>query len=120
MQAELQLNVEGFAYSSEFEAHVRDRIAVLEQLEPRIQSCRVSIGRAPPGATGQGRFSIGIEARVAGASLEVRHDHDDNVQVALAYALQALRRQLVQTRKRPLRVAPRGGRLPATAVAAPA
>ncbi len=50
-----------------------------------------------------------MEARVAGASLHARHDHEDNIMVALAYALLTMRRQLLNVRQGPRRAEPRPG-----------
>ena len=109
MQFPLQLSFDGVARSDEFEAYVRDRLALLAELEPRMQNCAVVLRCAAPEGTGRCQYGVSMEARVAGASLHSRHDHEDNIMVALAYALLAMRRQLMNARQNPRASAARPG-----------
>lgn len=114
MQSPLQLSFDGVARSDEFEAYVRDRLAVLDGLEPRMRNCAVALRRMASEGTQRCQYRVDMEAKVGGALLHARHDHEDNIMVALAYALLAMRRQLVNARQRARGAAPSPGRRMAT------
>lgn len=107
MQSAPQLSFDGVARSDEFEAYVRDRLAVLAELEPRMQNCAVALRGTVPEGAGRCQYRVSMEAKVGGASLHARHDHEDSIMVALAYALLAMRRQLLNVRQGPRRAEPR-------------
>lgn len=102
-----QLSFDGVARADEFQAYVSDRLAVLAEPPPRMQNCALALRGTVPAGTQRCQYAVSMEARVAGASLHARHDHEDNIMVALAYALLAMRRQLVNVRQGPRRVEPR-------------
>jgi len=109
MQCALQLSFDGFARSNEFEDYIRDRLEALAEVGPPMQSCSVALRCAAPQGADRCQYDVSIECRVAGTLLKARHDHEDNIMVALTYALLAMRRQFAHVRRRPQRAPARHG-----------
>ncbi|MCZ7564612.1 MAG: HPF/RaiA family ribosome-associated protein [Burkholderiales bacterium] len=94
MQTELQITVRDMEHSAALDERVRDKVKKLEQVYPRIQSCRVVL-EAPHRHKHQGKqFTVRVALTVPGKEIVVNHDHHEDVYVALRDAFNAARRQL--------------------------
>lgn len=95
MQIPLQITMQNVPRSEALEARIRENAAKLEQLVPRITSCRVALEEVEK-HTRQGReFSVHVEVHAPGheQAISTLHHHED-VYVALRDAFDAARRQL--------------------------
>lgn len=95
MQLPLQVSFLGFERSEALEARIREMAAKLDQLNPRIMSCRVTVAERDRHMR-QGRgFEVRIEARAAGREAAVSTlKHSEDAYVAARDAFEAVRRQL--------------------------
>jgi ribosomal subunit interface protein len=97
MQVPLQITTRDLPHSDALEAHIRDKVAKLEEFHPRITSCRVAVenlGRHHQ----QGRqFRVRVDLRVPGKEIVVNRDHSEDVYVALRDAFDSVKRQLEET-----------------------
>lgn len=97
MKVPLQIIVRNLPHSEALEARIRESIAKLDGVHPRIVSCRVTVEESHRHHQRGRHFQVRIDARVPGKELVASHDHDEDVYVALRDAMQALRRQLEGT-----------------------
>jgi ribosomal subunit interface protein len=93
----LQIVVRNLAHSDALEARIRESIAKLEGIHPRIVSCRVTVEESHRHHQQGRQFQVRIDARVPGKELVASHDHHEDVYVALRDATLAMRRQLEDT-----------------------
>ncbi|MCL4799134.1 MAG: HPF/RaiA family ribosome-associated protein [Burkholderiales bacterium] len=94
MQTELQITVRDMEHSAALDERIRDKVKKLEQVYPRIQSCRVVL-EAPHRHKQQGKqFTVRVDLTVPGREIVVNHDHHEDMYVALRDAFNAARRQL--------------------------
>ena len=94
MKMPLQIVVRNLAHSDALEARIRESIAKLEGIHPRIVSCRVTVEESHRHHQQGRQFQVRIDARVPGKELVASHDHHEDVYVALRDATLAMRRQL--------------------------
>ena len=94
MKVPLQIVIRNVAHSEALEARIRESIAKLDGVHPRIVSCRVTVEESHRHRQQGRHFQVRIDARVPGKELVASHDHDEDVYVALRDATQAMRRQL--------------------------
>lgn len=90
----LQIVVRNLAHSEALEARIREGIAKLEGVHPRMVSCRVTVEESHRHHQQGRQFQVRIDARVPGKELVASHDHHEDVYVALRDAMLAMRRQL--------------------------
>ncbi|MCC6610575.1 MAG: ribosome-associated translation inhibitor RaiA [Burkholderiales bacterium] len=94
MQTELQITVRDMEHSAALDERIRDKARKLEQVYPRVQSCRVVL-EAPHRHKQQGKlFTVRVDLTVPGRAIVVNRDHHEDVYVALRDAFNAARRQL--------------------------
>lgn len=94
MQREVQITLHGLPASEALEAHIRDKVAKLEEFYPQITGCRVTVEQ-PAKHKHQGKlFSVRVDVRVPGSEVVVNRDQDEDVYVALRDAFDAAKRQL--------------------------
>lgn len=100
MQTPLQVTFQNIARSDALEARIREDVAKLEHLQPRLTSCRVVVEETQKHRQQGREFSVRIEARAPGhEDLVVTQQHHEDVYVALRDAFDALRRQLEARRQ---------------------
>jgi ribosomal subunit interface protein len=94
MQTELQITVRDMEHSVALDERIRDKVRKLEQVYPRIQSCRVVL-EAPHRHKHQGKlFSVRLDVTVPGKEIVANHEQHEDMYVALRNAFNAARRQL--------------------------
>jgi ribosomal subunit interface protein len=91
----VQVVFHGIEHSDAVEEHVRDMVAKLVRLHPRITGCRVTLA-LPHNHQQQGRrFDVHVELSVPGRELVVnRAPGQEDMYAALRDAFDAARRQL--------------------------
>jgi ribosomal subunit interface protein len=94
MQVPLQITVRDVPHSSALDARIRDKAAKLEEFDPRIISCHVTVQESGKHQH-QGRlFAVRIDLRVPGREIAVTREHHEDVFVALRDAFDSAKRQL--------------------------
>lgn len=95
MQTPLQVTFQNVPRSDALEARIREDLARLERIHPRLTSCRVVVEETQKHHQQGRQFSVRIEARAPGHEDAVATmQHDEDVYVALRDAFDALRRQM--------------------------
>jgi ribosome-associated translation inhibitor RaiA len=94
MQVLLQIVVRDVPKSPALDARIREKVAKLEESDPRIIACRVVVER-----TGRHRYqgrqlSVRIDLRTPGREIVVTREHDEDIHVALRDAFDAVKREL--------------------------
>jgi ribosomal subunit interface protein len=102
LQVPLQIAFRNMPRSDALDAHIRQKAAKLEILQPRITSCRVTVEEIAKHQHQGRQFRIHIDVRVPGhQELVVNRDHDEDPYVALRDAFDAMARQLEDTARDP-------------------
>ena len=100
MQTPLQITFQNLPRSDALEARIREDVARLEHLHPRLTSCRVVVEETEKHQQHGRQFAVRIEARAPGhEDMVVTQQHHEDVYVALRDAFDALRRQLEARRE---------------------
>jgi len=95
MQIPLQITLRDMAHSSGLEARIREKVAGLEHLHPRITSCRVTVTDSGKHHQQGHQFEVRIDVRVpVHTEVVVSRKHDEDVYVALRDAFDSAKRQL--------------------------
>jgi ribosomal subunit interface protein len=94
VQVPLQIVVRNTPHSPALDARIRDKAAKLEEFDPRITSCRVTVEEASKHHHQGRQFSVRIDLRVPGREIAVTREHHEDVYVALRDAFDAAKRQL--------------------------
>lgn len=94
MQIPLQITSRDIEHSEALEAHIRGKVAKLEEFFKHITSCRVMV-EVPHKHHHQGKqFNVRIDIGVPGGEIVVNRDHSEDVYVALRDAFDAAKRRL--------------------------
>ena len=94
MQVPLQITVRNVPRSPALEARIRDKAAKLEEFDPRISSCHVTVEESSKHHHQGRQFSVRVDLRVPGREIVASRDHDADIFVALRDAFDAAKRQL--------------------------
>jgi ribosomal subunit interface protein len=94
MQVPLQIVVRNIPHSAALDARIRGKAAKLEEFDPRITSCRVTVEESSKHQHQGRQFSVRIDLRVPGREIAVTREHHEDVFVALRDAFDAAKRQL--------------------------
>jgi ribosomal subunit interface protein len=94
MQVPLQIVVRNTPHSAALDARIREKAAKLEEFDPRIISCRVTVEESSRHQHQGRQFSVRIDLRVPGHEIAVTREHDEDVYVALRDAFASARRRL--------------------------
>jgi ribosomal subunit interface protein len=94
MQVPLQITTRNIDHSEALDAHIREKVAKLEQFHGGITSCRVTVEELNRHQHQGRQFSVHVDVRVPGREIAVSRDHDEDVYVALRDAFDAAKRQL--------------------------
>ncbi len=93
MQIPLQITIRDMAHSDALDARIREKVAALERLQPRITSCRVTVGEASRRPDRQ--YEVHVDVRIPGhGEIVATRPHAHDVYVALRDAFDAVTRQL--------------------------
>ena len=93
MQVPLQISLHGIEHSDVLYNAVREKSEKLERYYDRIMSCRVVLELAGHKRKGK-QYSARIDLKVPGGEIVVTHQHDEDLQIALRDAFDAVRRRL--------------------------
>ncbi len=94
MKSPLQITFREITRSDALEARIRGDAAKLEQLFPRIGSCRVTVGESHRHHQKGRELEVHVEVRAPGIDDVVAIQADQDVYVAVRDAFEAARRQL--------------------------
>jgi len=94
MQTPIQIVFHGIAHSGAVERHVRERVARLEHLHPKLMRCHVTIEQPHHHKRQGNRFNVRLSLHVPGDEIVVNKDSDEDVYVALRDAFDSARRSL--------------------------
>ncbi|HEU4708788.1 MAG TPA: ribosome-associated translation inhibitor RaiA [Methylophilaceae bacterium] len=95
MQVPLQITVRDMPHSDALDTHIREKVEKLEQLFPKIISCRVVVELAHKHQQQGNEFNVRIDLSVPGKKeIVVNRDHHEDPYVALRDAFNAAMRQL--------------------------
>jgi ribosomal subunit interface protein len=97
MQLPLQITTHGIPHSDALEAHIREKVAKLEEFHPRISSCRVAVEELAQHHRQGRQFRVRIDVRVPGREIVANRDHHEDAYVALRDAFDSVKRQLEET-----------------------
>jgi len=100
MVAQLQITVRDMLHSAVLESRIRQKLAALERIHPRITAFHVTLEAPPNRHRKGGHFRVMLDIKVPGAEIVVTRDHNEDIYVALRDACQAARRQLVENSER--------------------
>ena len=94
MQIPLQITIRGIEHSDALETHIREKVAKLDEFFDYIMSCRVVV-ELPHKHHHQGKqFNVRLDIGVPGSEIVVKHDHSEDVYVALREAFDAAKRRI--------------------------
>lgn len=103
MQAPLQVTYRGIEASAALDSRIRESAAKLDQLHPRLTSCRVTVGGKDRQQSRGREFEVHIEAHAAGREAISTLKRAADPCVAVREAFDALRRRLQSPRGPPRR-----------------
>ena len=98
MNLPLQITYRNMEPSDTIEAAVRAKVAKLEEVAPRITSCRVMIEKPHRSHTKGGHFHVRVDLTMPGAEIVAdrdppKHDSHADFDIALRDAFRAARRE---------------------------
>jgi ribosomal subunit interface protein len=94
MQIPLQISLHGIAHSEALYSAIREKAEKLERYYDRITSCRVVLELGARHKRKGKQYSAHIDLKVPGGEIAVTHEHDEDLQIALRDAFDAVRRRL--------------------------
>lgn len=100
MRVPVQIAFRGFGGTAALEADVRERVDGLERFSQDLVACRVEIERLDHHARHGQPFVVRLGVTLPGHELVVNQQPDENLQVALRDAFDAMRRQVEDCMRR--------------------
>ena len=94
METPLQISFHGIEHSDALYNAIRGKAEKLSRYYDRIMSCRVALELAGRHQHQGRQFTVRIDLRVPGGEIVVTHQHDEDLQIALRDAFDAVRRRL--------------------------
>ncbi len=94
MQIALQITVRDMEHSDALDQHIRDKVAKLEHIYPRLMACRVVAERQDRHKQQGSQFSVRVDLTLPGKEIVVNRQHAEDPYVALRDAFDAAKRQL--------------------------
>ena len=94
MQVPLQISLHGIEHSDVLYNAISGKAEKLERYYDRIMSCRVALELAGRHQHQGRQFTVRIDLKVPGGEIVVTHQHDEDLQIALRDAFDAVRRRL--------------------------
>jgi ribosomal subunit interface protein len=93
-QVPLQVTFRHMARSDAVDAHIREKVARLEEFYPALISCRVVVDEEALHHQQGRRFNVRVDLHVPGHEFATTREHDEDVYVALRDAFDACKRWL--------------------------
>lgn len=100
MKVPVQIAFRGFEGTAALEADVRERVERLERYSQDVVACRVEIERLDRHAQQGQPYVVRLAVTLPGHELVVNQQPDENLQVALRDAFDAMRRQVEDRMRR--------------------
>ena len=100
MQIPLQITMRHIARSEALEARIRSKGAKLEELNPNVTGCTVAIEEQGRHQQQGHLFNVRVVVKVPEHEIVVSRDHDEDPNVALRDAFDAVKRQLEEFTRR--------------------
>lgn len=94
MQIPLKITLHGLQPSDAVHNAIREHAEKLDRYYSHIMSCHVALELAGRHKHQGRQFSARIDIKVPGGEIAVTHQHDEDIQVALRDAFDAVRRRL--------------------------
>ncbi len=94
MQIPLQVTLHGIQHSDALSNAIREKLGKLDRFYQHIMSCRVTLELAGRHKHQGKQLSVHVDLKVPGGEIAVTHQHDEDPQVALRDAFDAVRRKL--------------------------
>jgi ribosomal subunit interface protein len=94
MQIALQITVRDMEHSEALDQHIRDKVAKLERICPRLMACRVVAEQQDRHKQQGSQFSVRLDLTLPGKEIVVNRQHAEDAYVALRDAFDAAKRQL--------------------------
>ncbi|MBI2317839.1 MAG: ribosome-associated translation inhibitor RaiA [Betaproteobacteria bacterium] len=94
MQTALQITVRDMDHSDALDQHIRDKVAKIERIYPRLMGCRV-VAEHQDRHKQQGKhFAVRVDLTLPGKEIVVTRQHAEDPYVALRDAFDAAKRQV--------------------------
>ena len=97
---QLQITVRDMPHSAALESRIRQKLAGLKRIHPRITAFHVTLEAPHHHHRKGGQFCVKLDIKLPGAEIVVSRDHDQDIYIALREACQTARRQLVEHAER--------------------
>jgi ribosome-associated translation inhibitor RaiA len=94
MQSALQITRDDMPRSAAFDTRIREKVAKLERICPRLTACRVAVTAPYPNQQNRRLFAVRLNIMFPHGEVVVRRDHHEDVNVLLRDAFVAVRREL--------------------------
>jgi len=94
MQIALQITVREMEHSEALDQQIRDKVAKLERIYPRLMACRVLAERQDRHKQQGSQFAVRVDLTLPGKEIVVNRQHAEDAYVALRDAFDAAKRQL--------------------------
>jgi ribosomal subunit interface protein len=94
MQVPLQITIRDFQRSEALEGRIREKANKLEEVHPRITSCRVTVEESRKHRRQGRQFLVRVDVRVPRREIVANSDPYEDVYAALREAFDAAKRQL--------------------------
>ncbi|MBI2226404.1 MAG: HPF/RaiA family ribosome-associated protein [Betaproteobacteria bacterium] len=94
MQSALQITRDDMPHSAAFDARIREKVAKLERICPRLAACRVAVTAPYPNQQNRRLFTVRLNIMFPGGEVVVTRDHHEDINVLLRDAFVTVRREL--------------------------
>ena len=94
MQIALQITVREMEHSEALDQQIRDKVAKLERIYPRLMACRVLAERQDRHKQQGSQFAVRVDLTLPGKEIVVNRQHAEDAYVALRDAFDAAKRQV--------------------------
>lgn len=94
MQNELQITIQDMPASAALESKIRDKVAKLERMHPRLTSCRVSVAAPHRHQHRHRLLAVTLLITFPGGEVAVTRDDNEDVYVLVRDAFAAAEREL--------------------------
>ena len=100
MQNDLQITLCDMPHSATLDARIRDKVAKLEKICPRLTACRVVVAAPHHHQQHRTLFTVRLNIMFPGGEVVVTRNNHEDVYVLLRDAFVAARRELVKSMNR--------------------
>ena len=94
MPGELRITMEDIPHSAALDARIREKVAKLEKICPRLTSCRVVVAAPHNHQQHRKLYTVRLNIMLPGGEVVVTRDNHEDVYVLLRDAFVAARREL--------------------------